>query len=229
MLQEVDQMLRSKNHARAVCLFHYIELVPLILPLPPIENLCLATFTDAASNNATNSVSSSSSGGQVSTGAADESGDKKKKKKGNNDTEVVYNLSPSDSAFIQQSTRDFHSYGCCASLIHAILEKSAHSISSGTGGVGTVQSTGSLKAGEGDLETPEQRSFMKICDHMKGFLFHFFRDLPECQSEETGKILRYVHSVLTHFILTKVSSILSFYLKAFSYLFLSLFFISYRN
>jgi hypothetical protein len=191
--QEVEQMLRSKNHARAVCLFHYIELVPLILPLPPIENICLATFSESSSNSSTaNSTSSSSSGGGISTVVAEDLGDKKKKKKGNNDAEVVYNLSPQDIAFIAQSTRDFHSYGCCASLIQALLERSANVVSDG--GIRPVYPDAGSKGGEILVEMMQYESFNAICNEMKGFLYHFYKDLPKSQSEETGKILRFLLS-----------------------------------
>lgn len=184
-------MLRSKNNARAVCLFHYIELVPLILPLPPVENLCLATFTETASESSTSSSANSSSGskGVVSAVAVDDTGDKKKKKKGNNDAEAVYSLSPSEIAFIEQSARDFHPYGCCASLIHSILEKCAYNVFLGGTGTGTEHSAIGSKGG--DLESPQHSAIVKIKDQMKGYLYHFFKDLPQTQSEETGKILRY--------------------------------------
>jgi hypothetical protein len=189
--QEVEQMLRSKNHARAVCLFHYIELVPLILPLPPIENICLATFSESLSNSSTaNSTSSSSSGGGISTVVAEDLGDKKKKKKGNNDAEVVYNLSPQDIAFIAESTRDFHSYGCCASLIQALLERSASTVSDGY--IRPVSSEICSKGREYLIKEILDDSFDAICDEMKGFLYHFYKDLSKSQSEETGKILRFV-------------------------------------
>lgn len=193
MSQEVEQMLRSKNQARAVCLLHYIELVPLILPVPHIENLCLATFTDT-SNSASASSSgsaSSSSGGGSNASSTEDAGEKKKKKKGNNDNEVVYDLSDSDMAFIKQSVHDFHSYGCCASLIHAILEKSANSATARDSLLEAAAGDVSKDAGSLKLQ---HLNFGKISDSFatsNRFLYHFLKDLPQSQAEETGKILRY--------------------------------------
>jgi tRNA nucleotidyltransferase/poly(A) polymerase len=194
---EIEQMLRSKNYARAVSLFHYIELVPLILPLPPIENICLATFSESLSNSSTASStsSSSSSGGDISSVVIEELGDKKKKKKGNNDAEVVHNLSQSDINFIAQSSRDFHSYGCCASLIQALLEISANT---DVEAIWADRAAAGGKGSEEHLKSLRFYSFDNICSQMKGFLYHFYKDLSQNQSEETGKILRSVIAYHTY-------------------------------
>ena len=37
-------MIRSKHASRAVALLHYIQILPLILPIPLLQNMCLSNI-----------------------------------------------------------------------------------------------------------------------------------------------------------------------------------------
>ena len=177
VLQEVEQMLRIKSSDRAICLLHYIQLIPLILPVPPLNDLCLASSVDSSASNSNSSRSKDVS--------ESETGDRKKKKKNNNDVEITSALTSEECSFIARSVKDFHPYGCSAALIHLLLQNAcAKSVS-----VSTLKDTDS-SAEEGGHGTTCLNSLSKTIINKTPFLFHFCNDLVESQSEETGKILR---------------------------------------
>ena len=169
-------MLRIKSSDRAICLLHYIQLIPLILPVPALSDLCLATFVDSSPSN------SNSSGSRDATES--DAGDRKKKKKNNNDVEVAPALTPEEHSFISRSVKDFHPYGCSSALIHLLLQN----VCVRSAGVSTVKGTDS--ADQGGHSTACMSSLSKTVFDKTPFLFHFCNDLVESQSEETGKILR---------------------------------------
>jgi hypothetical protein len=169
-------MLRIKSSDRAICLLHYIQLIPLILPVPALSDLCLATFVDSSPSN------SNSSGSRDATES--DAGDRKKKKKNNNDVEVAPAVTPEEHSFIARSVKDFHPYGCSAALIHLLLQN----VCVRTAAVSTLKGTDS--ADQGGHSTACMSSLSKTVIDKTPFLFHFCKDLVESQSEETGKILR---------------------------------------
>ena len=169
-------MLRSVNHARAVCLLHYIQLVPLILPLPAIQELCLSTFTDPVVNITANSNATTSAIKDVSTVEDDASGKKKKKK--NNDVEVQVPLTREEHYFVQQTVEDFHPYGCAASLIHTLLQKSS------------VEKAHTNEVDVDDGAAVCRNVLSRTIRENNPYLLHFLRDLLSSQTDEVGKVLR---------------------------------------
>ena len=161
-------MLRIKSSDRAICLLHYIQLIPLILPVPPLSDLCLASFADSSASNSNSNVSGSKDIPESDTG------DRKKKKKNNNDVEVTPTLTPEECSFIARSVKDFHPYGCSAALIHLLLQNACSKSSAERGGHSTACLT----------------SLSETIANKTPFLFHFCNNLIESQLEETGKILR---------------------------------------
>jgi hypothetical protein len=171
-------MLRIKSSDRAICLLHYIQLIPLILPVPALSDLCLATFVDSSPSNSNNNSSGSRDAPES------DAGDRKKKKKNNNDVEVAPALTPEEHSFIARSVKDFHPYGCSAALIHLLLQN----VCVRSAAVSTLKGTDS--ADQGGHSTACMSSLSKTITSKTPFLFHFCNDLFESQSEETGKILR---------------------------------------
>ena len=162
-------MLRIKSSDRAICLLHYIQLISLILPVPPLSDLCLASFVDSSTSN---SNSNSNISGSKDIPESD-TGDRKKKKKNNNDIDITPALTLEECSFIARSVKDFHPYGCSAALIHLLLQNACTKSAEG-----------------GGYSTECLTSLSKTIATKTPFLFHFCNNLIESQLEETGKILR---------------------------------------
>ena len=173
-------MLRSVNHARAVCLLHYIQLVPLILPLPAIQELCLSTFTDPVVNTTANNNSTSVIKDVV---AVEDDASGKKKKKKNNDVEVQVPLTREEHSFVRQTVEDFHPYGCAASLIHTLLQKSS------------VEKAHTNEVDLDDGAAVCRNVLSRTIRENNPYLLHFLRDLSSSQTDESGKVLRYRVSI----------------------------------
>ena len=170
-------MLRSVNHARAVCLLHYIQLVPLILPLPAIQELCLSSFIDQGINTVSSNATASVVINETSTAEDDASGKKKKKK--NNEVEVQVPLTREEHSFVQQTMEDFHPYGCSASLIHTLLQKSS------------AEKTHTHEVDVSGDAAGCRNVLSRTIRENNPYLLHFLRDLSSSQSDESGKVLRY--------------------------------------
>ena len=201
-------MLKHKHAPRAIALLHYIQLLPLILPVPAIEDLCLSYAGESpvnispsnASNDTSNASSSSTAGVAGATGGlgGGENEDKKKKKKKSNDVEIMPSNTPEECSFIKQSVGDFHPYGGSAALIQTFLTRSSlviiPSVVPMTDATSTSSSTSSATSSAGSsTSTDVGDSIFRMSKFMKEktpFLFHFLKDLKDSQNDEMDKVLR---------------------------------------
>ena len=201
MLQEVESMIKSKHSSRAVALLHYIQLLPLVLPVPTLQDMCLSNIDIVTVPAATANNIRKYDINDISTSNELDVNDKtKKKKKKNNEIEVYPENTPEECSFITQSINDFHPYGASGVLLQFFFEKSSQEIDSiipmvEQEGVTNISTKIEDMVQEKEINENVVKSnhIIKMSKFMKlktPYLRHFLKDLKNSQNDEAGKVLK---------------------------------------
>ena len=194
-------MIRSKHASRAVALLHYIQILPLILPIPLLQNMCLSNIDSVLAVQAP-ITSNDNNENNMTINDIDNTDKTKKKKKKNNEIEVYPENTPEECSFITQSMNDMHPYGASAVLLQFLLEKSSREIDTI---VAMTEIKGEIiKKTEINDENDDVSHIIKLSNFMKlktPFLRQFLKDLQISQNDETGKVLRLVCTYVYAFLL----------------------------
>ena len=195
-------MIKSKHSSRAVALLHYIQLLPLVLPVPSLQEMCLLnadiiTLPVSTMNNSKKDESNN----DISLNNEIDINDKtKKKKKKNNDIEVYPENTPEECSFITQSINDFHPYGASGVLLQFFFQKSSQEIdfivpmveqeeitkfSTKTEDLGKEKKINNNILRIGNIA--KMSKFMKL---KTPFLRHFLKDFQNNDNDEASKVLK---------------------------------------
>ena len=195
-------MIKSKHSARAVALLHYIQLLPLVLPMPTLQEMCLSnidiiifpapTLHNSKKDDSNNDISLSNE--------IDINDKTKKKKKKNNDIEVYPENTPEECSFITQSINDFHPYGASGVLLQFFFEKSSQEIDFIVPMVEQEEvKKFSTKIEDFGEQKKINKNILKISNIAKmskfmklktPFLRHFLKDLQNGHNDEASKVLK---------------------------------------